>query len=80
MSENERTDQKTGPQPEQSGYSDASGMPEGDENTESFSGGFIKVWNRRINIWLLIVYAVLIIWSIYYLITYWGGLGPGLDY
>jgi len=25
----------------------------------------------------LVVYAVLFIWALYYVVTYWGGLGPG---
>jgi hypothetical protein len=24
------------------------------------------------------VYAILAVWGVYYLIKYWGGLGPGL--
>jgi Ca2+:H+ antiporter len=27
---------------------------------------------------LMLVYAILAVWGIYYLIKYWGGLGPGL--
>ena len=30
------------------------------------------------NAWLLVVYAVLGVWGVYYLVRYWGGLGPGL--
>ena len=37
----------------------------------------LPIW--RINGWLLVVYAVLFVWSLYYGYTYWGGLGPGLD-
>jgi hypothetical protein len=30
--------------------------------------------------WLLIVYVIMLVWSLYYGIKYWGGLGPGLDF
>ena len=33
-----------------------------------------------IPVWLLIVYSVLALWGIYYLIRFWGGLGPGMGY
>ncbi len=33
-----------------------------------------------VNGWLMVVYAVMFVWAIYYGFTYWGGLGPGLDY
>jgi hypothetical protein len=29
---------------------------------------------------LLVVYYGLFVWALYYGYTYWGGLGPGLDY
>jgi len=47
---------------------------------EEFGGGAIKSRHGRVNWWLLAVYLVLIVWAIYYGYTYWGGLGPGLDY
>lgn len=50
------------------------------EEIEDYGGGFIKARRGWINIWLLIVYAILLVWAIYYGINYWGGLGPGLDY
>ena len=31
-----------------------------------------------LNKWLLAVYLVLTVWAVYYLVRYWGGLGPGL--
>ena len=34
---------------------------------ESFEGG--------IPVWLIVVYAILILWGIYYLVAYWSG-GP----
>ena len=47
---------------------------------ENFAGGFIQIRKRNINRWLIPVYVGLFIWAIYYMIEYWGGLGPGLDY
>lgn len=37
---------------------------------ESYEGGVPR--------WLIIVFSALIIWGIYYLIAYWGGMGPGI--
>ena len=28
--------------------------------------------------WLLITYVALLAWAAYYMVKYWGGLGPGL--
>ena len=47
---------------------------------EEYGGGHIQVRHGRINNWLLVVYCVLFVWALYYGYTYWGGLGPGLDY
>lgn len=47
--------------------------------TEEYGGGHIEARHGRINAWLLVVYAVLFVWAIYYGYVYWGGLGPGLD-
>jgi hypothetical protein len=47
------------------------------EETEEFAGGYIKARRGRIPLWLLVVYAVLFLWALYYLVTYWGGVGPG---
>jgi hypothetical protein len=44
---------------------------------ELYGGGHISA---KIPTWLLVVYAVMILWALYYAYTYWGGLGPGLDY
>ena len=44
---------------------------------EEYAGGYIKAWVGQIPIWLLVVYAVLFIWALYYLVNYWGGVGPG---
>jgi hypothetical protein len=45
---------------------------------EEYAGGYIKARHGHIPAWLLVVYAVLFVWALYYLVTYWGGLGPGL--
>lgn len=49
------------------------------QQTEDYGGGHIQARHGRINRWLLLVYAVLFGWALYYGIVYWGGLGPGLD-
>ena len=50
------------------------------DHVEEFAGGEVSTRHGRVNRWLMVVFAVLFVWSIYYAITYWGGLGPGLDY
>jgi hypothetical protein len=47
------------------------------DERELYGGGHIS---SPIPKWLLVVYAVMILWALYYGYTYWGGLGPGLDY
>ncbi|MGB8279191.1 MAG: hypothetical protein WCF20_14845 [Methylovirgula sp.] len=47
------------------------------DELEEYAGGYIKAWVGRIPPWLLVVYTVLFIWALYYLVHYWGGLGPG---
>jgi hypothetical protein len=57
-----------------------SGKPESDAHAhelEEYAGGYIQAFVGHIPIWLLVVYAVLFIWALYYLVNYWGGLGPG---
>jgi hypothetical protein len=44
---------------------------------EEYAGGYIKAWVGHIPVWLLVVYAVLFVWALFYLVNYWGGLGPG---
>jgi hypothetical protein len=48
-----------------------------DHELEEYAGGYIQAFVGHIPIWLLVVYAVLFIWALYYLVNYWGGLGPG---
>lgn len=47
---------------------------------EEYAGGYIQAHHGTVPIWLLVVYAVLFVWSLIYLFYYWGGLGPGLGY
>ncbi|MEH2507835.1 MULTISPECIES: hypothetical protein [unclassified Bradyrhizobium] len=51
--------------------------PAENEEMEEYAGGTIESRHGYIPIWLLVVYAVLFIWALYYLVVYWGGLGPG---
>ncbi|HEX6110959.1 MAG TPA: hypothetical protein VFZ10_01545 [Geminicoccaceae bacterium] len=43
-----------------------------------YAGGYIQAHHGGIPIWLLVVYAVLLVWGLYYAYVYWGSLGPGL--
>lgn len=55
---------------------------------EEYAGGDIKSNHGIVNKWLLLVYTLLFLWSLYYLLGpfegyepqfgFWGGLGPGL--
>ncbi|HEY3066639.1 MAG TPA: hypothetical protein VGL09_12655 [Methylomirabilota bacterium] len=51
--------------------------PHADAEVESFAGGEIQSFHGRVNAWLLAVYGVLAVWGVYYVIKFWGGLGPG---
>ena len=44
---------------------------------EEYAGGSIQARVGYIPVWLLVTYAVLFIWALYYMVVYWGGLGPG---
>ena len=35
-------------------------------------------WSARPTLGAAVIYAVLAVWGVYYLFTFWGGLGPGL--
>lgn len=48
------------------------------EPMHEYAQGEIRAYEGRVNYWLLVVYAVLGVWGVYYLLKYWGGLGPGL--
>jgi uncharacterized membrane protein len=43
-----------------------------------YAGGYIQAHHGGIPAWLLVVYAVLLVWGLYYAYVYWGSLGPGL--
>ena len=45
---------------------------------ESYARGEVRAYHGIVNTWLLVVYAALAVWGVYYLFKYWGGLGPGL--
>ncbi len=47
------------------------------EEMEEYAGGQIQARTGHVPAWLLVTYAVLFVWSFYYLVVYWGGLGPG---
>jgi hypothetical protein len=44
-----------------------------------YADGEVQTYAGRVNRWLLVVYVLLALWAVYYLIVYWGGLGPGLE-
>ena len=48
------------------------------EEVEEYAGGEVTSRRGGVNRWLLVVYAVLALWAAYYVVAYWGGLGPGL--
>ena len=50
-----------------------------DQQVEQYGGDRLQARHGRINTWLGAVYLIMLIWALYYGITYWGGLGPGLD-
>jgi len=54
-----------------------SDRPDAEPAVEEFADGEIKSYRGRINGWLLVVYALLAVWGVYYLFAFWGGLGPG---
>jgi hypothetical protein len=43
-----------------------------------YADGEIRAYEGRVDYWLLAVYLVLTVWAVYYLVRFWGGLGPGL--
>jgi len=42
---------------------------------ETFGGG-VESYEGIVPLWLIITYVILIVWGVYYLVTYWGGFGP----
>jgi hypothetical protein len=39
----------------------------------------IESYYGTIPLWLILVIITLLLWAIYYVIKYWGGLGPGIN-
>lgn len=60
------------------GHPHRTGAPHTEAEIEHFAGGEIRSYRGRVDAWLLAVYAILAVWGVYYLFTFWGGLGPGL--
>jgi hypothetical protein len=48
-----------------------------DHELEEYAGGTIHARHGYLPVWLLVVYAVLFVWGLYYAYHYWGGVGPG---
>lgn len=47
------------------------------DELEEYAGGTIQARHGYLPVWLLVVYAVLFVWGLYYAYQYWGGVGPG---
>jgi len=45
---------------------------------EEYAQGEIRGYHGIVNKWLLVVYAILFVWAVYYTVKYWTALGPGL--
>ncbi|MBI3028514.1 MAG: hypothetical protein HYY64_03275 [Candidatus Rokubacteria bacterium] len=45
---------------------------------EEYAQGEIRAYHGIVNKWLLVVYAILAVWGVYYLFKYWAWLEPGL--
>jgi hypothetical protein len=50
----------------------------GPDAVQEYAQGEIRSRHGIVNRWLLVLYALLAAWAVYYLAAYWGGLGPGL--
>ena len=59
-------------------YPERSEAPHAEPAVEAFADGEIRSYRGRVDRWLLVVYAVLAVWGVYYLFAFWGSLGPGL--
>jgi hypothetical protein len=51
--------------------------PRAEPAVEEFADGELRSYRGGVDRWLLVVYAVLALWGVYYLVAFWGGLGPG---
>ena len=47
------------------------------DELQDYQGGEIQDRHGYIPVWLLVVYAVMFFWGLYYAYVYWGGFGPG---
>lgn len=47
------------------------------DDLEDYGGGDVQARHGYLPIWLLVVYAIMFVWGLYYAYEYWGGLGPG---
>ncbi len=47
------------------------------DDLEDYGGGHVQARHGYLPIWLLVVYAILFVWGLYYAYQYWGGVGPG---
>ena len=64
--------------PESTPESDGSDQGSDHEHKlEEYAGGTIQARHGYLPVWLLVVYAVLFLWSLFYMVVYWCGLGPG---
>lgn len=59
-------------------------MPDGERDgargpVHEYADGEVGTYTGRVNRWLILVYVILALWAVYYLVVYWGGLGPGLE-
>jgi hypothetical protein len=46
------------------------------DEKETYLGG-VESYEGPVPVWLIIVYALLLIWGAWYLVTFWGGFPPG---
>ncbi len=47
------------------------------DDLEDYGGGQLQARHGYVPVWLLVVYAVMFLWGLYYAYQYWGGVGPG---
>ncbi len=58
--------------------SESRGPEPPDDEIREYARGELRVRRGRVNPWLLVLYVCLAVWGVYYLVAFWGGLGPGL--
>ena len=56
------------------------GNPGSHSDLEDYAGGYIQAHHGTIPAWLMLVYLILFVFALFYMVFYWGGLGPGLGY